>query len=312
METSPQKNNRKKNYLWWLMGFGQFISAERGFMLFMITLAATFVLVENPSWFQGAYLGFIVFCGWSAMDAINNIYDVDLDVKSDYFRSEFTRKIGRFGIVIVVFFSLLSVVLGALTESYLVPLFIVLGLFAGIAYSVPPFRLRQTIYKPFVNLSVGFVPILVVGSFSHVFSINMWSLGFMMGISTAVNSLWEDLADYSSDFATHARTVPVVLGVRRGIYATIFLGYCLIPLMVFVGILFELHYVYYVIFSVLVLYLSFRIIQNRRLLFGQSQVDDKSLLALAEVFSKDFVVLAVIQTTNIMISGYLTYQPVIF
>lgn len=309
MVSAPLQHIGKTSFFQVVRGFGQFISAERGFMLFMITLAATFVLVENPSWLEGIYLGFIVFCGWSAMDAINNIYDVDLDVKSDYLRSEFTRKIGKFGVPIVGFFSLLSISLGVLTGSYLVTFFIVLGLIAGILYSIPPFRLRQTIYKPVVNLSVGFVPILVVGSFSNVFTIDMWSLGFMMGISTAVNSLWEDLADYSSDFATKARTVPIVFGVQKGIYATILLGYCLIPLMVFVGILFNLHFIYYIIFTALVMYLSFRIIQNRHLLFRKKEMDDKSMLGLAEIFSKDFVVLAVIQTTNLVISGYLTYHP---
>ena len=60
-------------------GFAQFISVERGMMLFMISMGATFLMTETLVWSSALYLGFTVFCIWSAVDAINNLCDVDLD-----------------------------------------------------------------------------------------------------------------------------------------------------------------------------------------------------------------------------------------
>ena len=48
-------------------------------MLFMISMGATFLMTETLVWSSALYLGFTVFCIWSALDAINNLCDVDLD-----------------------------------------------------------------------------------------------------------------------------------------------------------------------------------------------------------------------------------------
>ena len=146
-----------------------------------------------------------------------------------------------------------------------------MGILAGVVYSVPPFRLRQTIYKPIVNFSVGAVPVLIVAAFFNVFSIQILVLLLLIGISTAVNSLWEDLADYKSDFNANARTILVVLGFKRGLYLTIIMGYCLIPLMVLVGILFHLSLLYFVVLAALIAYLSLRLVQNRHVLYWRHQ-----------------------------------------
>lgn len=288
-----------------LTGFGQFISVERGFMLFMISLGATFLIEKNLSWFQAIYLGFIVFCGWCGVDAMNNIYDVDLDAKSDPVRAEYTKNIGRIGVCVSILFCALSISLGIITWIPLVPVLTLIGILVGVLYSVPPFRLRQTICKPLVNLSVGAVPVLMVAALSNVFSASVVSLVFLIGVTTAVNSLWEDLADYASDSNSRARTMPIVLGFERGLYLTIVMGYCLIPFMVLVGILFRLNTLYYLVFSALVAYMSLRLIQNRSVLFGKSRNNKESIHKLGETLAKDFVIIAIIQTTSLMLSSYL-------
>jgi 4-hydroxybenzoate polyprenyltransferase len=290
-------------------GFAQFISLERGFMLFMMSIGATFLIGENLAWVQAIYLGFIVFCGWSGVDAINNICDADLDVKSDPLKAEYAKNLGRLGLCISIFFSALSISMGVISGIPLVTVFILIGIFAGVVYSVPPFRIRQTLYKPLVNFSVGAIPILIVASFANVFSVEVWSLMLLIGITTAVNSLWEDLADYASDFDTHARTMLIVLDFKRGLYLTIVLGYCLIPLMVLVGILFRLHLLYFLVFTALVACMSLRLIQKRSVLFGNSGDNIEPMRKLGEIFAKDFVIVAVVQMTNLMLSSYLKYQP---
>jgi len=291
-------------------GFFTFISIERGIMLFMITMGATFLMAENVTLLRAVYLGFVAFCGWSGVDAINNVYDVDLDVKSDSFRADYTKNLGRLGLAISLIFFVCSMSLGAITGIQLVTVFVFLGILAGVVYSVPPFRLRQTIYKPVVNFSVGAVPVLIVAAFFNVFSVQILVLLFLIGASTAVNSLWEDLADYKSDFNARARTMLVVLGFKRGLYLTIIMGYCLIPLMILVGILFQLTSLYFLVLTALIGYISLRLVQNRHVLFGGSNADTESMLKLGEVFAKDFVVIALVHTTNLMLSGYLTYQQV--
>ncbi|TET65735.1 hypothetical protein E3J49_00910 [Candidatus Bathyarchaeota archaeon] len=290
-------------------GFAQFISVERGFMLFTMSMGATFLIEENIAWLQAIYLGFIVFCGWSAVDAVNNICDADLDVKSDPFKAEYTKNLGRLGLCIFIFFSALSISLGVLTGIPLVTVFVLAGIFVGVLYSVPPFRLRQTIYKPLVNFSVGAVPVLIVAAFYNVFSVEVWLLMALIGITTAVNSLWEDLADYTSDFNTRARTMSTILDFKTALYVTITLGYCLLPLMVLIGILFHLNLLYFLVLAALVAYLSRRLIQKRSVLFGNEKDNKELMLELGDIFAKDFVIIAIVQMTNIMLSSYLKYQP---
>ena len=157
-------------------GFAQFISVERGIMLFMISVGATFLTAETLAWSSALYLGVTVFCIWSAVDAINNVCDVDLDALSDPSRAEFTKKLGKLGLFTIVGFTALSLALGAATLIPYVVLFVALGIVFGVLYSVPPFRLRKTAYKPVVNFTVGAVPVLIVAAFFNVFSINVVSL----------------------------------------------------------------------------------------------------------------------------------------
>lgn len=290
-------------------GFLTFISVERGIMLFMITAGAAFLLAKETATYGAIYLGLLAFCGWSGVDAINNFYDVELDLKSDPLRADYTKNLGKLGLLIALIFFTLSITLGALTGINLVTFFVFLGILAGLAYSTPPFRLRQTIFKPVVNFSVGSVPVLIVAAFFDIFSPPIIVLMFLMGISTAVNSLWEDLADYDSDFGAQARTILTVLGIKRGLYLTIAMGYCLIPLMILVGMLFNLSALYFIVLATLISYVSIRLIQNRQIM-AISNTNTKSMLKLGESFSRDFVIIALVHTTNIMVTGYLTHQQI--
>ena len=98
-----------------LKGFAQFISVERGIMLFMISIGATFLTGNSFAWPAAIFLGVIVFCIWSAVDAMNNLCDVELDAISDPLRSQFTKKLGRLGLFIALGFTGLSLALGAFT-----------------------------------------------------------------------------------------------------------------------------------------------------------------------------------------------------
>lgn len=288
-----------------LKGFSRFISADRGLMLFMISICATFLTLGSVAWPEAIYLGTVVFCGWSGLDALNNVFDADLDTISDPSRARYTKKLGKTGLLVAIAFSALSSGMGAFTMTPLVVVFIVMGVLSGIAYSVPPLRLRQTVCKPIVNFTVGAVPVLIIASFSNAFSVSVVTLVLLMGITTAVNSLWEDLGDYASDLTSGARTIPIMLGVKRGLFFTMIMGYSLIPLMVSVGIMFQLNLVYYLTLSAVTAFISLRLYQNRVALLKSSETDTERLLKLGDILAKDFVIAALIQTTNLGISSYL-------
>jgi 4-hydroxybenzoate polyprenyltransferase len=288
-----------------LKGFAQFISVERGLMLFMISVGATFMAMGSIAWLPAIYLGAIAFCLWSGVDALNNIFDSDLDLISDPSRAEYSKRLGKIGSVVAILFLALSSGLGLITRVPLVVLFIVIGIFCGILYSVPPFRLRQTACKPLVNFAVGAIPVLIVAGFSSAFSVSVMVLVLFIGITTSVNSLWEDLSDYASDLTNGARTLPIILGYRRGLFFTIMMGYCLIPLMILVGMLFQLHVIYYVILSALTAFISLNLVQNRAVLYRDNEKDARGQLKLGDALAKDFVVVAIVQTLNLMLSSYL-------
>ena len=290
-------------------GFAQFISVERGIMLFMITVGATFLTAETLAWSSALYLGITVFCIWSAVDAINNMCDVDLDILSDPLRAKFTRKLGKLGSFIILGFIALSFALSTATLIPNVVLFVAIGIVFGVLYSVPPFRLRKTMYKPIINFTVGVIPVLIIAAFFNAFSTNVISLGLLIGVTTAVNSLWEDLADYASDFNSGSKTIPIIFGFRTGLFLTVILGYIMIPLMVFVGLLFQLDWVYYASLSGLATFISLRLVQKRSILFKHDIRNNEKLHKMGEVLAKDFIIVAIVFTLSLMVSSLLKINP---
>ena len=271
-------------------------------MVFMIAMGASLLIGGSLQLRDAVYIGLMGFIGWSCTDAVNNICDVEIDRESDALRSEFTAGLGIAGPVLAVLLGSVAVGMGLLSGRIPVAALVVLGLGFGVAYSVPPVRLRQTIFKPLVNSAVGVVPVLIAAAFHDSFTVEAFTLAVFMGVATAVNSLWEDLADYSSDLMGRAETFLVVLGFRRGLHATIVLGYSLVPLMVLIGLMFRLGVMYYCVFSVLVAFMSLHIIQERRIILGR---DTEAMRRMSPRLARDFAIIAVAQTTNFMLAGFL-------
>jgi 4-hydroxybenzoate polyprenyltransferase len=293
-----------------LKGFAQFISVERGLMLFMISVGATFLTGGALAWTSALFLGVIVFCIWSAVDAMNNLCDVELDTLSDPLRAKFTKKLGKLGLFIALGFTGISLALGAATLMPFVLLAVGLGILFGVLYSVPPFRLRKTAYKPIVNFTVGAVPVMIVAAFFNSFSANIVALIVLIGVTTAINSLWEDLADFASDFHSGSRTIPIIMGFKRGLIFTIIMGYVMLPLMVLVGMLFQLPTIWYASLASLAGFITLRLIQKRNTLFKQDTADNTKLFKLGETLAKDFVITAIVFTLALMVSSLLKISPI--
>lgn len=150
---------------------------------------------------------------------------------------------------------------------------------------------------------------MIIAAFFNVFSINIITLILLIGVTTTINSLWEDLADYASDFNSGSRTIPVILGFRRGLLFTVIRGYVMIPLMMLVGVLFKLPLIYYAALTVLAIFITLRLIQKRQTLFKEDKADTKKLFKLGEVLAKDFVIIAIVFTLSLMLSSLLKINP---
>jgi hypothetical protein len=84
----------------------------------------------------------------------------------------------------------------------------------------------------------------------------------------------------------------------------------MIPMMVFVGLLFQLGWLYYASLIGLAAFISLRIIQKRVTLFQDHKDDHKKLHKLGEVLAKDFVIVAIVFTLSLMVSSLIKISPV--
>jgi hypothetical protein len=80
-------------------------------------------------------------------------------------------------------------------------------------------------------------------------------------------------------------------------------------MMVFVGVLFQLGWVYYASLLGLAMFVSLRIVQKRVALFNNDKADQKKLHKLGEVLAKDFVIIAIVFTLSLMVSSLLKINP---
>jgi 4-hydroxybenzoate polyprenyltransferase len=271
-----------------LRGYSEFIAIQRGLMLFVVTLGGAFLIGNSPAILQALHLGAIVFCFWSFSDAINNIYDKELDATSDPKRAEFTEKLGKKAYHITYLFLGLTLFLSALTLNWLVFAVISVGLFFGFIYSAPPIRLRTTIVKPLVNFVFGAVAIFISGAYFGVFTLTILMLTLLFGVVTSVNSIWGDLADYQSDKNSGARTLPVILGFRNGLFFTVILGCMLIPIMTYIGLMYSVYFVYYVVLAAVASYMLIKLFIKRGML-SKNRENTPEQLSLGGLLSKDFV-----------------------
>lgn len=283
-----------------LKGYAEFLAIQRGLMLFMITLGGAFLIGGSNSVLPALLLGVIVFCYWSFSDAINNIFDKELDAISDPKRAAFTEKLGKKGYLITYLFAGLVFILGALTLNWAVFVVISVGMLLGFIYSVPPLRLRTTVVKPLVNFVFGSVAIFISGAYFGVFTFNVLVLTLLFGIVTTVNSIWGDLADYQSDKNNGAHTLPVILGFRNGLFLTVILGCILIPIMTNIGLMYSMSFVYYIILATIASYILINLFLNRKAL-SKNKENTHEQISLGGLLTKDFVKITLIFSFTFMI-----------
>jgi hypothetical protein len=89
------------------------------------------------------------------------------------------------------------------------------------------------------------------------------------------------------------------------------MGYAMLPMMLFVGVMFQLGWVYYASLLGLAIFITLRLVQKRVTLFQDHETDATKLHKLGEVLAKDFVIIAIVFTLSLMVSSLLKINPLL-
>jgi len=164
----------------------------------------------------------------------------------------------------------------------------------------PPPETSKTSNKKILVIAV--VAILVSGAYFGVYSFEVIALTLLFGVVTSINSIWGDLADYESDKKSGSKTVPVVLGFRRGFIFTVVLGCMLIPILTFIGLMYGLPFVYYAILAGIATYVLGRLFLNKKGL-NKNKENLNQQITLAAMLTKDFTFITLIFSLTFMVSA---------
>jgi 4-hydroxybenzoate polyprenyltransferase len=280
----------------WLHAVLQFVAADSALALFIGTMLMTFFLAPQFNIFQALYLGGIILFGWIGVDMINNIYDVEMDKVAHPARALVTEKLGAWTKIIASLFLVTSFCLSLITRNFLVVLAVAAAMLSGTVYSVPPFRLRQTMLKPVVNFTVGLILTFLVASFYGQFTVAAYLLMLLAGLSTTSASLWDDVIDYEGDLKGNAKTIVAVIGQKEGAYLSFLSSFSLIPVLHFIGLALNVPWFFY--------FASFFTATGMMLVFAQSfsiLLACSNSEALASMMKRAFKYYAILASVQMLI-----------
>jgi len=284
----------------WLRAVSQFIAADSALALFMGTILMAVFLAPQFNIFQVLYLGGIILFGWFGLDMINNIYDVEMDKVTHPARALVMEKLGAWTKIIAYTCLIISFCSSLLTQNFLVVLAVVMAMLSGTVYSVPPFRLRQTVLKPAVNFTVGLIVTLLVASFYGQFTVAAYLLMLLAGITTMSTSLWDDVIDYEGDRKGNAKTLVTVIGQKKGAYLSFLSSFSLIPVIYFIGLVLAFPWFFYLASFFTATGIIAVFVQNLSALLACS--NSEALTSIMKKLFKYYVVLAFAQMLICIIS----------
>jgi 1,4-dihydroxy-2-naphthoate octaprenyltransferase len=130
----------------------------------------------------------------------------------------------------------------AVTRGWPILVFGLVGLFASLAYSAPPVSYKYIALGEF-SVFLMWGPLMVEGSYfvqRQAFSLDALWISLPFGVIVALVLLANNLRDIVHDTSQNIRTIPIVLGRRKGFYlyaGLVSLAYTCILLMVIFGVL---------------------------------------------------------------------------
>ena len=171
----------------------------------------------------------IIFSSF-AIYALNDIYDADIDAINDIKRPIPSGRITkREAKSLTIFFFVTGAAIAATINLTVFLCYIVFSIL-GIAYSIPPIRLKDGV---FANVCWGLGIATAILGGASIIAINTSSIiaAFTLAFLTAGCGLTKDLKDLEGDKAMNVHTLPIILGEQKAIKTmTIasFLGFALL------------------------------------------------------------------------------------
>lgn len=157
----------------------------------------------------------MAFFGFEFCLIYNNLHDKQIPKKVS--REQY-KKTSIVMLLFSLFFSLFT--------SFLVIAFLSLAIVIGLLYSIPPFRLKRLGFLN--NLIIGLLSVLAlgIGFLSQNPTPNAIPLNAVLAVffTFSLASNIKDLKDYKTDKKQEIKTLPVILGKKKGLKAIAFLS----------------------------------------------------------------------------------------
>ena len=255
------KSNQKKNIF--SVFFIEFIRIRNviawtlisfvGFILGMSSLDITsYIIPLLVFWISFFFISSLTF-------AMNNHYDADSDRINPRRKSINAIASGKIskktGVLFNLVFILITLVVTILYK-FEVFLFSIFLLFLGLAYSVPPIRLKGRPGLDVIWHFFGFFSFVLYGSFvaGHVGLIS-WLIAISLGVWSSIAQVGNHIEDYHSDKSSGTKTFAVWIGLDKAKLTINFLTLLhliiLIPLVLFYTVQYYASIAFFVIIAIL-------------------------------------------------------------
>jgi geranylgeranylglycerol-phosphate geranylgeranyltransferase len=176
-----------------------------------------------------------IFCATAGIYMLNDVFDLENDLINDPERpipsGLVSKRVASTASIILMGISLLLGYFASVTTFFLTS-FLVL---VGVAYSVPPVRLRRFFLVPNFCLAVlGSFAFLVGGSLGNASFTGVLVVGIVMFAYTVPGSFAKEFKDIEGDAATGIKTLPMIVRKKTaakiaGLSITVGCAFFLVP-----------------------------------------------------------------------------------
>ena len=169
----------------------------------------------------------ILFCilGLASINSLNQIFDVDIDKINKPNRPVPSKKLTKKQVLIISFSLSLCAGLLTLYLGFTYFLIAIAGLTIGLIYCIPQIYVKKIPIFSTAVIAIGYgILMFMVGwkVYQPISSIPLWLLGFLFTHDMIIANS-KDFSDLEGDLQEGIKTIPVILGKKRGALLCFFL-----------------------------------------------------------------------------------------
>jgi len=201
-----------------------------GMLLYESTLAQS-ILLTNPLtlfslsnailWPPFIFAFLAILFTWWVSALLNDLYDIEIDKQTNRSRPLVQNIISKseyWHLIHIVFvLALFTGFMAAFTLSFIPLLIVIAGTILSFVYSVPPLRIRNTMFSSvFIGILSVFALVMGYSFKGGVLTAEMINIVLVLFFTLSVGGLIKDLKDYAGDKKAGVRTLFTVLGREKG------------------------------------------------------------------------------------------------